>query len=205
VWLCIRGWSLIIWIAVSYKYPLIYLKVRHFPAGPHLLPPLFLGATVEGFTSNGLVLYAAFLGVLPPPPEGFSFKSTWEGLAARDPHRVEQEGWWDGEGVDEVHLQGRRWAGIPKNKNNAKRGMPYMGSMYDSEPTFNSYGESRRKVIQCIVLKAVRILQVCAHRVLSHLHSEHMQTRLGRACITSRLHSLLLGQTLSRFFEGSAK
>ncbi|GAQ87112.1 hypothetical protein KFL_003320050 [Klebsormidium nitens] len=84
--------------------------------------------------------FAAFLGVLPPPPAGFSYKSTWEGLAAREPQRVEKEGWWDGEGVEEVHLQGRRWAGTPKNKTNAKRGMSYMGSIYDSAPTFKSYG-----------------------------------------------------------------
>jgi hypothetical protein len=64
------------------------------PCRAILLPPLFLAGTLEAYPPNGLVLYAAFLGVLPPPPEGFSFKSTWEGLAARDPHRVALGGWW---------------------------------------------------------------------------------------------------------------
>lgn len=39
-----------------------------------------------------------------------------------------------------MHLQGRRWGGVIKEKWNSKKNMPYKGSIYDAGPTFESYG-----------------------------------------------------------------
>eukprot|EP00897_Mesotaenium_endlicherianum_P004257 jgi/Mesen1/385/ME000010S_10845 len=82
--------------------------------------------------------FAAHIGALPratPLPEGFRWSDTWqEMLAAED-----REGWWAGEGVEDVHVQGRRWGGRIKEVISAK-GRPYLGSTYDAAPTFASYG-----------------------------------------------------------------
>jgi hypothetical protein len=39
-----------------------------------------------------------------------------------------------------MHVQGRRWGGLIKERWNPKKGLPYKGSIYDAQPTFESYG-----------------------------------------------------------------
>jgi hypothetical protein len=39
-----------------------------------------------------------------------------------------------------MHVQGRRWGGVIKERWNPKKGLPYRGSIYDAQPTFESYG-----------------------------------------------------------------
>ncbi|GBG75675.1 hypothetical protein CBR_g20302 [Chara braunii] len=80
---------------------------------------------------------AALLGLLREPKggEGKGFSATWRDYA----HNEAKEGWWTGEGVEGIHLQGRRWGGVMRTRYNPK-GVEYMGSIYDSAPTFASYG-----------------------------------------------------------------
>ncbi|CAI7749584.1 unnamed protein product [Closterium sp. NIES-53] len=81
--------------------------------------------------------FASFIGALPrfQPPSGFKFSETWRG-AEKD---EEREGWWKGDDMENVHLQGRRWAGTIKDRI-SKKGKPYDGSTYDAGATFRSYG-----------------------------------------------------------------
>lgn len=51
----------------------------------------------------------------------------------------ERERWYKGEGYENMHLQGRRWAGRMTGFNHAKN-TDYQGSIYDAAPTFESYG-----------------------------------------------------------------
>eukprot|EP00899_Mesostigma_viride_P017959 jgi/Mesvir1/26164/Mv06863-RA.1 len=71
---------------------------------------------------------AAFIGALPDPPFGFKFRDTWEGQYEG---MEERPGWWSGPQEDDMHLQGRRWAGMMPGKED---------STYASAPTFASYG-----------------------------------------------------------------
>nr|ABK23265.1 unknown [Picea sitchensis] len=80
--------------------------------------------------------FAAFLRLLPPPPDSFSLSDTWKEFYKNE----EREGWWSGEGYEEMHIQGRRWAGHIRDRYNVKKGMDYKGSIYDAAPTFESYG-----------------------------------------------------------------
>lgn len=80
--------------------------------------------------------FSAFLRLLPPPPDGFSLSDTWKEYQKNE----EREGWWSGEGYEEMHIQGRRWAGNIRDRYNVKKGMDYKGSIYDAAPTFESYG-----------------------------------------------------------------
>uniref|UniRef100_A0A7N0RHJ6 Calcineurin-like phosphoesterase domain-containing protein n=1 Tax=Kalanchoe fedtschenkoi TaxID=63787 RepID=A0A7N0RHJ6_KALFE len=80
--------------------------------------------------------FAAFVGALPPPPDGSEFKDTWEEFAASE----EREGWFKGEGYEKMHLQGRRWSGKIKERINTVKNTVYQGSIYDAAPTFESYG-----------------------------------------------------------------
>lgn len=79
--------------------------------------------------------FAAFLGCLPASPD-VEFSSTWHEFE----HNAEREGWWTGPGQEDIHLQGRRWAGKMKATFNKTRNGPYQGSIYDSSATFESYG-----------------------------------------------------------------
>ncbi|CAK9860166.1 unnamed protein product [Sphagnum jensenii] len=85
---------------------------------------------------NHDLAFAAFVGALPDAPDGFQFKSTW----AEFERSQEKEGWWSGDGEEDVHVQGRRWGGRIKIAFNAVKGVFYQGSIYDAEPTFTSYG-----------------------------------------------------------------
>lgn len=80
--------------------------------------------------------FAAFLGAIPPPPDGSEFSDTWEEFKASE----EREGWYKDYGYENMHLQGRRWAGNITVKFNAVKGFDYKGSIYDAGTTFQSYG-----------------------------------------------------------------
>ncbi|XP_010683851.2 tyrosine-protein phosphatase RLPH2 [Beta vulgaris subsp. vulgaris] len=80
--------------------------------------------------------FAAFLGVIPAPCDGSEFREGWKEYAQSE----EREGWYNGDGYENMHLQGRRWAGTIKVKFNTTKGMDYKGSIYDAAPTFESYG-----------------------------------------------------------------
>lgn len=87
---------------------------------------------------NHDLAFGAFLGVLPRPPDGSPFSETWKEYEMSEA----REGWYKGEGFDNMHLQGRRWAGKITVKFNAAKGTEYKGSIYDAGPTFESYGVS---------------------------------------------------------------
>ncbi|KAL5976397.1 hypothetical protein ACLOJK_020728 [Asimina triloba] len=80
--------------------------------------------------------FAAFVGALPPPPDGSPFSATWEEYLENE----EREGWFKGDGYEQMHVQGRRWGGKIKVKYNEKKKTEYKGSIYDAGPTFESYG-----------------------------------------------------------------
>lgn len=87
---------------------------------------------------NHDLAFGAFLGVLPRPPDGSPFSETWKEYEMSEA----REGWYKGEGFENMHLQGRRWAGKITVKFNAAKGTEYKGSIYDAGPTFESYGVS---------------------------------------------------------------
>ncbi|KAL3693332.1 hypothetical protein R1sor_006983 [Riccia sorocarpa] len=101
------------------------------------LPSLYPNQKHAFLCGNHDFAFMGCLGVLPPTPPGFSYSSTWEKYLQNQ----EREGWWTGDGQNDVHVQARRWAGHMKTKlNMAKGGVPYMGSTFDAAPTFESYG-----------------------------------------------------------------
>ncbi|XP_038906285.1 tyrosine-protein phosphatase RLPH2-like [Benincasa hispida] len=87
-------------------------------------------------TGNHDFAFAAFLGILPPPADGSPFSDTWTQFEENE----EREGWFRGEGYENMHVQGRRWAGKITVKTNLAKGTDYQGSIYDAGPTFESYG-----------------------------------------------------------------
>ncbi|XP_072981528.1 tyrosine-protein phosphatase RLPH2-like isoform X1 [Typha angustifolia] len=80
--------------------------------------------------------FAAFVGALPPTPDGSALSATW----AEYEQNEEREGWFKGKGYEEMHVQGRRWGGSMGGRWNPKKGMAFKGSIYDAGPTFESYG-----------------------------------------------------------------
>ncbi|KFK38336.1 hypothetical protein AALP_AA3G100900 [Arabis alpina] len=80
--------------------------------------------------------FAGFLGLLPRPLDGSDMKDTWNEFEKSE----EREGWYKGEGFEDMHLQGRRWAGTIKAQFDSKIGVVYNGSIYDAGSTFESYG-----------------------------------------------------------------
>ncbi|KAK4419343.1 Tyrosine-protein phosphatase RLPH2 [Sesamum alatum] len=84
---------------------------------------------------NHDLAFAAFLGLLPSPPDGSDFSETWKEYEMNE----KREGWYKGEGYENMHLQARRWAGRMSGFNHAKN-TEYQGSIYDARPTFESYG-----------------------------------------------------------------
>ncbi|KDP42708.1 hypothetical protein JCGZ_23648 [Jatropha curcas] len=86
-------------------------------------------------SGNHDLAFAAFVGVLPEPANGVSFKEGWKEYESNE----EREGWYKGDGYENMYLQGRRWAGSVKVRFDAK-GIEYKGSIYDAAPTFESYG-----------------------------------------------------------------
>jgi len=101
------------------------------------LPSKYPNQTHVFLAGNHDFAFAAFVGALPPPPEGFELSETWKEYAASE----EREGWFKEEGVyEKMHLQGRRWGGSITVKFNAAKGIEYKGSIYDAGTTFESYG-----------------------------------------------------------------
>ncbi|KAJ6793735.1 uncharacterized protein M6B38_260285 [Iris pallida] len=102
------------------------------------LPSLYPRQSHAFLCGNHDFAFAAFVGVLPPPPSGadLPFSATWREFEANE----EREGWFRGAGHESMHVQGRRWGGCIKDRWNAKKNMPYKGSIYDAGPTFESYG-----------------------------------------------------------------
>ena len=96
---------------------------------------------------NHDLAFAAFVGVPPPPPDGSPFSATWDEYL----HNEEHEGWFRGPGYEDMHVQGRRWGGVIKERWNPKKGLPYRGSIYDAQPTFESYGVAHGSPGQFIV------------------------------------------------------
>lgn len=80
--------------------------------------------------------FAAFVGVLPEPQNGVSFKEGWKEYEESE----DREGWYKGDGYENMHLEGRRWAGHIKVGFNTIKGTECKGSIYDAGPTFTSYG-----------------------------------------------------------------
>lgn len=87
-------------------------------------------------SGNHDLAFAAFLGLLPAPGNGVSFKEGWKEYEKNET----REGWYKGDGYENMYLQGRRWAGIITVKFNVAKGTEYKGSIYDAGPTFESYG-----------------------------------------------------------------
>ncbi|XP_058204055.1 tyrosine-protein phosphatase RLPH2-like [Rhododendron vialii] len=101
------------------------------------LPSRYPNQTHVFLSGNHEFAFAAFVGVLPLPRDGSGFSETWQEYAASE----EREGWFKEEGFyEDMHLQGRRWAGTIKVRFNAGKGIEYKGSIYDAGTTFESYG-----------------------------------------------------------------
>lgn len=78
--------------------------------------------------------FSAFLGLLPPPCDGSEFKDGWKEIGVCN---EENEGWYRGEGYENMHFHGRRWGGMKLNKEGTAT--QYKGSVYNAAPTFESY------------------------------------------------------------------
>ncbi|XP_057959927.1 tyrosine-protein phosphatase RLPH2-like [Malania oleifera] len=129
----------------DFQTALIIFLGDYCDRGPHTrevidflisLPPKYPNQTHVFLSGNHDFAFAAFVGVLPPPPDGSAFSETWK---EHEPSE-EREGWFKGEGYENMHLQGRRWSGTIKERFNAVKGTEYKGSIYDAGPTFESYG-----------------------------------------------------------------
>lgn len=80
--------------------------------------------------------FAAFVGAIPRTPDGTKFCETWDEFKMSE----EREGWYKEYGYENMHLQGRRWAGKITVRFNTVKGTEYKGSIYDAATTFESYG-----------------------------------------------------------------
>ncbi|XP_059462839.1 tyrosine-protein phosphatase RLPH2-like [Corylus avellana] len=129
----------------DFKTALIIFLGDYCDRGPHTrqvidflirLPTTYPDQTHVFLSGNHEFAFAAFLGVLPrPPDEGFEFSEAWKEYEGNE----EREGWFTGNGYEDMHLQGRMWGGTTKDRFDAY-GIEFMGSVYDSGPTFESYG-----------------------------------------------------------------
>ena len=101
-------------------------------------------------SGNHDLAFSAFVGVLPKPSDGSEFKEGWKEYE----HNEEREGWFNGDGYESMHLQGRRWAGDIKDRFNVAKGIEYKGSIYDAAPTFHSYGvpHGSAGIYACIII-----------------------------------------------------
>ncbi|KAK0585261.1 hypothetical protein LWI29_025760 [Acer saccharum] len=63
-------------------------------------------------SGNHDLAFSAFVGVLPKLSDGSEFKEGWKEYE----HNEEREGWFNGNGYESMHLQGRRWVGDIKDK-----------------------------------------------------------------------------------------
>ncbi|KAK4481163.1 hypothetical protein RD792_012044 [Penstemon davidsonii] len=99
------------------------------------LPSRYPNQSYVFLCGNHDLAFSAFLGILPIPPDGSSFSDTWNEFEMNE----KREGWYKGEGYEDMQLQGRRWGGRMAGFNHAKN-TEYKGSIYDAGPTFESYG-----------------------------------------------------------------
>ncbi|KAJ4705156.1 Calcineurin-like metallo-phosphoesterase superfamily protein [Melia azedarach] len=100
------------------------------------LPTKFPNQKHVFLSGNHDLAFAAFVGVLPQPVDGSDFKEGWKEYDQNEP----REGWFNGDGYERMHLQGRRWGGKITVRFNTVKGTEYKGSIYDAAPTFESYG-----------------------------------------------------------------
>ncbi|GAB2229582.1 hypothetical protein Droror1_Dr00013829 [Drosera rotundifolia] len=102
------------------------------------LPSKFPNQSHVFLCGNHDLAFAAFLGVLPAPKGDGSwwFRETWREYEQSE----DREGWYVGDGFEDMHLQGRRWGGSIRVMFNTAKGTEYKGSIYDAAPTFESYG-----------------------------------------------------------------
>ncbi|EMS64966.1 hypothetical protein TRIUR3_22327 [Triticum urartu] len=131
---------------------LLALPARH-PAQRHVF-----------LCGNHDLAFAAFVGALPPPPDGSPFAATWDQYIDNEAH----EGWFRGPGHEDMHVQGRRWGGVIKERWNPKKGLPYKGSIYDAQPTFESYGVahgSPAHLKECLFLNGSKCSRMPPHFV----------------------------------------
>jgi hypothetical protein len=129
----------------DFKTALIIFLGDYCDRGPHTrqvidflvrLPSTYPDQTHVFLSGNHEFGFAAFLRVLPrPPDEGFEFSEAWKEYEGNE----EREGWFKGNGYEDMHLRGRMWGGTTKDRFDAY-GIEFMGSVYDARPTFESYG-----------------------------------------------------------------
>ncbi|KAK1561923.1 hypothetical protein Q3G72_003160 [Acer saccharum] len=81
-------------------------------------------------SGNHDLAFSAFVGVLPKPSDGSEFKEGWKEYE----HNEEREGWFNGDGYESMHFQGRRWAGNIKDRFNVAKGCEFKGSVYNAAP-----------------------------------------------------------------------
>ncbi|XP_076899380.1 tyrosine-protein phosphatase RLPH2-like [Bidens hawaiensis] len=128
----------------SFHHALIIFLGDYCDRGPDTRKVLdFLTSLPSKYPNQSHVFLAgnhdfAFVGAVPPPPDGSVFRDTWDEYAANE----EREGWYKGYGYEDMHLQGRRWGGKMTVRFNAAKGIEYKGSIYDAGTTFESYGVS---------------------------------------------------------------
>ncbi|GJV81585.1 calcineurin-like metallo-phosphoesterase superfamily protein [Tanacetum coccineum] len=99
------------------------------------LPSKYPEQTHVFLAGNHDFAFAAFVGALDSV-HGSEMSETWDEFSLSE----EREGWYKDVGYENMHLQGRRWAGKIKVKFNTAKGMDYKGSIYDAATTFESYG-----------------------------------------------------------------
>ncbi|KAK6139991.1 hypothetical protein DH2020_026265 [Rehmannia glutinosa] len=128
----------------DFQTALIIFLGDYCDRGPHTnkvldflisLPSKYPNQSHVFLCGNHDLAFAAFLGLLPSPSDGSDLSETWKEYEMNE----EREGWYKGEGYENMHLQGRRWAGRMTGFNHAKN-TEYKGSIYDARPTFESYG-----------------------------------------------------------------
>lgn len=124
------------------------------------LPTKFPNQKHVFLSGNHDLAFAAFVGVLPQPVDGSDFKEGWKEYDQNEP----REGWFNGDGYERMHLQGRRWGGKITVRFNTVKGTEYKGSIYDAAPTFESYGVphgSAGMVVICLLVYFFAVMMLC--------------------------------------------
>ncbi|KAI3442853.1 Metallophos domain-containing protein [Psidium guajava] len=85
-------------------------------------------------TGNHDLGFAAFVGAVPGDAE--AFREGWKAHESRE----ESEGWYGGEGYENMRSLRRRWAGKMKDRFNRAQGTEFKGSIFNAARTFESYG-----------------------------------------------------------------
>ncbi|XP_010243950.1 PREDICTED: uncharacterized protein LOC104587886 isoform X1 [Nelumbo nucifera] len=109
------------------------------------LPSRYPKQTHVFLSGNHDLGFAAFIGVLPPPPDGSTFAETWKGSEQYG----EKVGWYKGAGYENMHLQGRLWGG-PVDSNAASTFQSY-GIPYGSTDLVKAVPEEHKKFLADLV------------------------------------------------------